>query len=114
MAGGFFKNNRQMILEGSWSWPCIPRFYEVLRSMAHLEKLSLLNRKLGLAQDVAELFRSCPKLTELHLKLDDWLNDRMEIDEELKNELRSGFQRIRLLELHWGNFAWPVILELFT
>jgi hypothetical protein len=114
VAGGFFKNNRQMIVEISWRWPSIPRFYQVLRSMAHLEKLSLLNWKLRLTQDVPKLFQSCPKLTELHLKLDDSLNLGLEIDEELKNELRSGFQRIRLLELHWDISAWPVIQELFT
>jgi hypothetical protein len=113
-AGGFFKNNRQMIVEGSWSRPSISRFYQVLRSMAHLEKLSLLNWKLRLTQDVPKLFQSCPKLSELHLKLDDSLNLGLEIDEELKNELRSGFQRIRLLELHWVIYAWPVIQELFT
>jgi len=109
-AGGFFKNNRQMIVEGSWSRPSIHRFYQVVRSMADLEKLSLLNWKLRLAQDVTELFRSCPKLTELHLKLDDWLK----MDEEIKDELRLGFQRIRLFEVHWDISAWPVIQELFT
>jgi hypothetical protein len=109
-AGGFFKNNCQMIVEISWRWPSISRFYQVLPSMAHLEKLSLLNWKLRLTQDVPKLFQSCPKLSELHLKLDEGL----EIDEELKNELRSGFQRIRLLELHWDISAWPVIQELFT
>ena len=66
-AGGFFKNNRQMIVEGSWSRPSIHRFYQVVRSMADLEKLSLLNWKLRLTQDVPKLFQSCPKLSELHL-----------------------------------------------
>jgi hypothetical protein len=111
-AGGFLKNNRQMIVEGSWSSPCIPRFYQVLCFMADLEKLSLLNWKLRLTQDVPKLFQSCPKLTELRLSLAE--TKKLRMDESLENKLRSGFQRIRLLELHWGIYAWPVIQELFT
>jgi hypothetical protein len=78
--------------------------------MTHLEKLSLLEWKLRLTEHLPQLFRSCPKLTELHLKLDDWLK----MDEEIKDELRLGFQRIRLFEVHWDISAWPVIQELFT
>jgi hypothetical protein len=109
-ARGFFKNNRQMIV--SSSWPCIPRLCRILCSMADLETLNLLNWKLRLTQDVPQLFRSCPKLTELHLKIDG--RQRLKMNEEIKNELRPGFQRLRLFELEWGINSLPVVEEIFT
>jgi len=110
--GGFFKNNRQMIV--SCRWPSIYRLCQSLRSMTHLETLNVLHWTLRLKQDVPQLFRSCPKLTELRLKLAEAQN--FEMGEELKNELRSGFQRLRLVELHWDIPAdsWPVVQEMFT
>ena len=108
--GGFFKNNRQMIVE--WYWPCIHRFCQVLRSMTDLEKLRLLKWELKLTEDLPKLFRSCPKLTELHLKLVE--SRKLEMSECLKNKLRPGFQRLRLVELDWEIDSWPVIQEMFT
>jgi hypothetical protein len=79
--------------------------------MTNLEKLNIFHWKVTLT-DVPQLFRSCPKLTDLRLRLVE--SQKLKIDEELKNELRSGFQRIRLLELKWEIYSWPVILEIFT
>jgi hypothetical protein len=110
--GGFFKNNRRMIVDKYWGWPSIARFHQILRSMADLEKLILLNWEMRLTQDVPKLFQSCPKLNELHLNLGQW--DKFKMNEEIKKQLRSGFQRIRLLELDWYINEWPVIQELFT
>ena len=107
---GYFQNNRQMIAS-SW-WPSIRRLFQAIRSMTRLEKLSLLKCSLTLAEDLPLLFRSCPKLTELRLKLVE--SQKLEMGEELKNGLRSGFQRLRLFELHWGIHSWPVIQEMFT
>jgi hypothetical protein len=87
--------------------------------MTHLETLSLLNWKLSLTEDLLQLFRSCPKLTELRLKLDDC--HKLEMNEELKNELRSGCQRLRLFDvefmsqwIHRDIECWPAIQGIFT
>jgi hypothetical protein len=114
--GRYFQNTRQVIVD-SW-WPSIPRFFRVICSMTNLEKLELLNWKLILAgEDLAQLFRSCPKLTELHLALNNSTRfDRqmLEGNEELENELRPGFERLRLFELEWHIDSWPVIQGIFT
>ena len=44
-------------------------------------------------EDIASLLQSCPKLTELQLKLSE--GQELEISEELKNELRPGCQQLR-------------------
>jgi hypothetical protein len=108
--GGYFQNNRQVILNSKW--PSIPRFLQVIHSMTNLENLRLLEWDLTLTEDLARLFQSCPKLTELHMKL--VKSQMLEMGEGLKNELRSGFQRLRLLELQWETYSWAVILEMFT
>jgi hypothetical protein len=108
--GGYFQNNRQLILS-SW-WSSISRLYQVISYMTHLEKISLLHWKLTLAEDLLQMFRSCSKLTELHLKLVE--SQKLEMGEELKNELRSGFQRLQLFELHWYIDSWPAIQEILT
>jgi hypothetical protein len=133
--GGFFKNNRQMIVD--FCWPSLPRFFRVIRSMTNLEKIDLLHWGLSLTEDLPQLFRSCPKLTELRLKLVESYKTEMreelknelkltelrlklvesfksEMCEELKNELRPGFERLRLFELKWEIDSWPAIQEIFT
>jgi hypothetical protein len=107
--GGFLKNNRQMIV--ILRWPSFPRFCQVVRSMTKLEKLEILDSKLTLTQDVPQLFQSCPKLTELRMKLVESQN--LEMNEDLRNDLRSGFQRLQLFELDWEIDGWPVIQKIF-
>ena len=109
-AGGFLKNNRQMIVVDYW--PSFQRLCRVLRSMTDLETLSLLEWKLSLTQGLPQLLRSCPKLTELRIRL--FYNQRFKMNEVLKNELRSGFQRLKIFELNWDFESWPAIQELFT
>jgi hypothetical protein len=92
--GGFLKNNRQWIVSVGWSRD--PWLFQVIRSMSNLETLNLLKCKLTLT-DLQQLFRSCPKLTELRLMLFDRQN--LEMNVSLKNVLRPGFQRLRLLEI---------------
>jgi len=104
---GYFQNNRQMIVT-SW-WP-IPRLFQNILSMTNLEKLLYL--ELRLAEDLPQLFRSCPKLTELGLKLVE--SPKLEMNEKLKSGLRSGFQRIRLFEFDWEIKSWPVNPEILT
>ena len=107
---GYFRNNRQ--LNVSYSWPSFPRLCRVIGSMADLETLSLLEWELTLTQDVPQLFRLCPKLTELRMKLVESQN--LEMNEDLKNELRPGFQRFKIFELKWDINSWPIIQEMFT
>jgi hypothetical protein len=109
-AGGFFKNNRQIIVEDHF--PSFQRLCRVLRCMNNLETLSLLNWKLSLTQGVPQLLRFCPKLTELRLKLVE--TQYVEMDEDFESELRPGFERLRLFELNWDSDSWPVIQEILT
>ena len=107
---GLLKNNREF---GVIFIPrSVPLILRVIRSMTQLEKLSLSEWKLTLTEDVPKLFRSCPKLTELRLKVVE--SQEFEMNEELQNELRAGFLRLRLLELEWYIDSWPAILEMFT
>jgi hypothetical protein len=105
---GLLKNNREMFA----SYCPVPLIFRVICSMTQLEKLSLLECQLTLTEDVPKLFRSCPTLTELHVGIDE--SQKLEMNEELKNELRSGFLRLRLLELDWYIDSWPVIQGIFT
>jgi hypothetical protein len=107
---GYFQNNREVIV--GWGWPSVPRFFPVVRSMTNLEKLYLLNWELTLTEDLPQLFQPCPKLTELRLKLVKGQN--LEMGANLKNELRSGFQRLRIFELVCQIGSWPAFQEMFT
>jgi hypothetical protein len=107
---GLLKNNRQMIL--NYICPSIPWIFRVISCMANLEKLSLLKWEPKLAEYLPQLFRSCPKLTDLHLRLVE--SQKLEMGESLKNELRSGFQRLKIFELGWGINSWPAIREILT
>ena len=114
--GGYFRNTRQLIVD-SW-WPSILLFFRVICSMTALEKIELLNWKLILTEeDLAQLFQSCLKLTELHLALNGSTRfdcQMLEANEELENKLRPGFERLRLFELNWDIDSWPVIQRIFT
>jgi len=113
--GGYFQSTRQVIVDSEW--PSIPRFCRVICSMTNLEKLELLHLKMTLTEDLALLFQSCPKLTELHLRLCDsnrFDRQMLESNEELLSELRSGFERLRFFELKWEINSWPVIQGIFT
>jgi hypothetical protein len=81
--------------------------------MTQLEKLSLSVWTLTMTEDVPKLFRSCPKLTELHVRIHE-SQEKLEMNEELRNELRSGFQRLRLLVLDSLINSGPAIQEILT
>ena len=113
-AGGFLKNNRQWII--CYRWPRDPRFLQIIRSMNKLEKVNL-EYNLTLTEDLPQLFQLCPTLTELRirsLEINRVERERFkEMNEELKNELRSGFKRLRLLDL-WEIDSCPEIEEILT
>jgi hypothetical protein len=107
---GLLKNSRQLML--NYICPSIPWIFRVICSMNNLEKLSLLKWEPKLTEDIPQLFRSCPKLTQLHMRL--FESQNLEMNEELKNELRLDFQRLKIFELSWGMNSWPVIQEMLT
>jgi hypothetical protein len=111
---GLFQNNRQLDMPLGLSHE--PRFFSDICSMYKLEKLNLKGSKLRIDYDLAHLFQSCLKLSELHLETSAWLPSKLKMEEELKNHLRLGFQRLRLFELncHFGSNAWPTIQEIVT
>ena len=89
------------------------RFVELICPMKNLESLNLFENEL--TPDVlARVFQSCSKLTELNFTAFEFEMDGM--GEDLKNQLRPGFQRLRFFELHGyiDPFSWPVIQEIFT
>jgi hypothetical protein len=88
--------------------------------MNNLEKLDLIYNELTL-EDLAQLFRSCPKLNKLQLTNFQLRKEEEEkdegIDEELKNQLRPGFQRLQhlnLIECVICINSWPDIQEMLT
>ena len=108
--GGYFQNNRQL-LASPW-FSSNSQLLRVICSMNNLEILSLLECQLTLTEDVPQLFRSCPNLTELRSRL--FESKKLEMNEELENELRSGFQRLQIFELRWDIDSGPVSREVLT
>ena len=104
--GGFLENNRHLVASYI---PCddIPQLLRDTCSMTKLQKLNLLQCDLKLEQ-LLRVFRSCPELTELHCELP--VSEKLEMDGNLINVLRQGFQRLRRT---YGN-SWPVIQDMLT
>ena len=88
-------------------------FFELICSMKNLEELNLFGYVLT-PDGLAHLFQSCSKLTNLYIGIHYW--ETLEIDERLKNQLKTGFQRLRCLKLGCSidKVTWPVIQELLT
>ena len=109
---GVLKNNRELFVSCN-SWPHIPRLLGNISSMKKLDTLKLVDCEITLEQ-LLTLFRSCPELVELSLELD--AKQKLEMDNCLKNELRTGFQKLKLLMLygHIDNDSWPMIKEIVT
>ena len=122
----YFQNNRKMIAN-SWG-RSVYRIHPVICSMTNLEIFTFVDWETtpGLfpstvyltEEDLARVFQSCPKLTELRTRLFtrcSYESDRkLEMGEELKNEFRSGCQRLRLFEHDLQINSWPVIVEMLT
>ena len=109
---GVLKNNHELFVSCN-SWPHIPRLLGNICSMKKLDTLKLVDCEITLEQ-LLTLFRSCPELVELSLELD--AKQKLEMDNCLKNELRTGFQKLRRLMFygHIDNDSWPVIKEIVT
>ncbi len=79
--------------------------------MRKLDTLKLFDFEITVEQ-LSTLFQSCPELVELNVKLD--VRQKLEMDYCLKNELRTGFQKLKLLTFcgHIDNDSWPAIKEI--
>jgi len=93
-------------------WSHIPQYCRDICSMKKLEILSL-KRVMKLKQ-LVPLFGSCPKLVELDFEL--IVGKELEIDEQQKNVLVQGFQRLEHLTIRSliDNDSWPMIREMLT
>jgi hypothetical protein len=107
---GVLKKNCELFVS-CYSWPHIPRLLGNICSMKKLDRLTLVDCEITLEQ-LSTLFRSCPELVELSVELD--VKQKLEMDDCLKNELRTGFQKLKLLIFngHIDNDSWPAIKEI--
>jgi hypothetical protein len=110
LEGGFLTNNRRLSVTCGSSY--IPQYCRDICSMKNLESLNL-HAEMNLEQ-LLPLFLSCPKLVELGLKL--IVREKPEMDEQQKNVLVIGFQRLKVMNLQSriNNDSWPVIGEMLT
>ena len=108
---GFLQNNRK--LGGTFNLFRSSRFYEVISSMRNLETLNLFGYGLTL-HSLAHVFQTCPKLINLHIVTYECKTPDM--IEHLKNQLTSGFQKLRCLDIvcFINNDSWPMIQEMLT
>jgi hypothetical protein len=108
--GGFLTNNRKLYVRCHLSH--FPQFQRYICSMKKLENLTL-SCEMKLEQ-LLPLFRSCPKLVRLNFKLIS--SEKLELDEQQKNVLVQGFQRLEDLwfKIHIDNDSLPVIREMLT
>jgi hypothetical protein len=93
---GYLQNNRQLREFGSDSFH-ISSYSQVISSMKTLETLEL--ESYMSFRDLALVFQSCSKLTELNFTAFEF--EMYGMGEDLKIELRPGFQRLRRLHLRW-------------
>ena len=90
-----------------------PQLVELIYSMKNLEKLDIFDYNLTL-EDLARVFQSCSKLIELDIVTRNYKS--LEIAKHLKDQLKSGFQRLRRLDLvcKIDKDSWPVTQEMLT
>jgi hypothetical protein len=81
--------------------------------MRNLKTLRLWGNELTLG-DLAHVFQSCPQITNLFL--DNFRYTMFEMSEQLKIQLRSGFERLQCFafESSINIFLWPVVQETLT
>ena len=80
-----------------------------------MEKLEMLTLRCEMKlEQLQPLFWSCPKLVRLNFEL--IVSEKLELDEQQKNVIVQGFQRLEHLvfKSHIDNNSWPVIREMLT
>jgi len=110
LAGEGYLQNTQQFVGCESHFLQISSFVNIMCSMENLEKLTSHACHLTL-EDLARVFQSCSKLSELNILVTDF-----EMDQDVKNQLRPGFQRLRrfFIVCFMDNFSWPVIQEMLT
>ena len=105
---GYLRNTQQFK-----GFPFAFSFVPIICSMKNLGKLTLTACHLKL-EDLAPVFQSCSKLSELNIKATGLQMDEM--GDVLFDQLRSGFRRLRRLEVACSIFndTWPGIQEMLT
>jgi hypothetical protein len=78
----------------------IPGFFGNICFTNQLETLNFWGCEMKLEQ-LVHLFRSCPKLVEMYLRQN--FNEKLEMDEDLENVLRKGFDSLS------SKVTWPTI-----
>jgi hypothetical protein len=84
---GYLQNNRRLDVQLHWSRSS--RFVELICSMKNLEKLDMCGYDLT-PEVLAHVFRSCFKLTELHIGTKKC--ETLDMDEHLKKSTKTRFQ----------------------
>ena len=108
---GYLQNIRQLEVDRVIRSPLI---VELICLMKNLETLDLRDQEMTL-DSLAHVFQSCSKITRLHISKFEYT--RFEMSEHLKNQLRSGFQRLRFFGFTTSsinNDSWPLIQETLT
>jgi len=113
---GSLQNNQQLkhvSYESYHSSPFLEVQQVMICFMKNLEKLDLLSCDLTL-EVLALVFQSCSKIIKLNISI--WGFKTPEVPEHLKNQLKSGFQRLRYFEFEClvEDDTWPVIQEMCT
>jgi hypothetical protein len=105
---GYLQNNQQFAEFESCFLPIAP-IVKIVCSMKNLEQLDL-HCDLTL-EDLAHVFQSCSKLEFLSTEF-----EMGEMDQDLINHLRPGFQRLRQLHLFCliDDDTWPGFQEMLT
>ena len=110
-AQGYLQNNQQFVVKYDCSHTSL--FVKVICSMRNLKTLLLRGNELTLG-NLAHVFQSCPQIANLFLT--NFKYTMFEMSEQLKNQLRSGFERLRCFAFvsSIDEFLWPVIQETMT
>ena len=108
---GYLQNNRRLNVEFDCSQSS--RFVELICSMKNLESLDLNEHDLN-PDVLARVFQSCSKLVEMDIAIQKYKTHEMA--EHLKDQLRSGFKKLRRLDLVFSidDDTWLVIQEMLT
>ena len=109
---GYLQNTQQF---KGFEYNLLPTslLFKIICSMKNLGKLTLKAYYLKL-EDFAPVFQSCSNLSELNTLVTGFQIDKMGGD--LVDQLRSGFRRLRRLEVACSIFndTWPGIQEMLT
>jgi hypothetical protein len=108
---GYLQNNHYFT--AGYPFSRSSRFVKVICSMKNLQTLQLWENELTF-EDLARMFQSCPKIT--YLNITNFKFTMLEMFEQLKNQLRPGFQRLRSFAFatSFNKVSWPVIQETLT